>query len=138
MCTINASTVSRIIVDSIPFYGDNFQLKCIARRPPEGYGAHMQLEWFGPNGPISETDIVIGEQYVVNNTFQRNLTFSYAVPNMNGEYECRLTVHFDSSGDTHVEENKYHLEVMSKLTTITVWSLQFQRKLQYISPFAVP
>lgn len=110
------STVSTIIEDSIPFYGENFILKCIARHSPEGYGVHMQLEWFGPNGPIAEADIAIGEQYVVNNTFQRDLMFSYPVPNLNGEYMCRLTVHFSSSMETLVEENKYHLKVMSKFS----------------------
>lgn len=112
----HTSTVSKIIVDSVPFYGDNFMLKCIARHPPEGYGIYMQLEWFGPNGSIAEADIAIGEQYVVNNTFQRDLVFSYLVANLNGEYMCRLTVYFNSSRETLIEENKYHLKVMSKFS----------------------
>lgn len=117
------SVVSRILFSSKPFYGDAYKLKCIARRPPSGYGVHMHLEWFGPNEHIVEADVTIGEKYVVDDTFQRDLVFHYPTPSLNGEYRCRLTVTYDSFRETLVEESNYVLKVISKLTQYSIFLL---------------
>ena len=108
-------TVSRVSVSSQPLYGDDIVLLCEARLPPNGYQVNMRLEWFGPDRSDSENDgTMFGIEYVDGDTFNRNITFRYLVPNQNGNYTCRLTAYFENSNSALIEINEYLLEVMSE------------------------
>ena len=91
-------------------------LKCKARLPPSGHRVDIQLQWFGPNGPLQTDNMIeIGDPIVVGDFIEHDAVFPCPTPSLNGVYTCQLKAYFEESNETLIETNAYYLKVLSKL-----------------------